>query len=143
MLLAPPKHDWQNFHQLTVGQLMWSAERDLFAARTTPARPHQDALQPLLFYLQPSVLAAACPGVRCDGMHMGASFSLERAVVECHSNIFLLEAFLAEFLVATRGLSSGDGEQCREPSSDPGGRVEDASEAFRRCLRAVPNFTGW
>lgn len=161
VLMDPPKHDWDTFHDLSLPKIMSAAERDVARQRANTAEAVDSSQETanaapasLLHFLHPSEVSAMCPGIRCDGIHFGSFYHRATAGFECAQTKAAWHEFVAEFLLrsglgcprqpanaAITGRSSHD-----RVAGEAGGaaaierRLLTHRNALTQCLR---NYTGW
>jgi len=127
VLLEPPKYDWDDFHDTQLTQVMSLVERELESKFAD------------LRFLHPSLLANACPGARCDGVHYGSQFDSGAADYGCHATPALWCPLLSQFMrCRLPSLLAGDVHAHRADSSMPMTRPETHFRTHRlhQCLRS-------
>ena len=131
VLLEPPKHDWDSFHDLHLTQVMSIVEHELESKFAD------------LRFLHPSLLANACPGARCDGVHYGSQFDSGAADYGCHATPALWCPLLSQFVrCRLPSLLAGDVHAHRAYSSMPMTTPETLSRTHQlhQCLRRHARF---
>lgn len=83
--MAPEKHDWSDFYDLSLAAQWAEGEALVFDEIV-------DSSKECMFFLNPAKLVDKCPGIRCDGMHFG--IPVEEA--DCLSSLGLWEILISE-----------------------------------------------
>jgi hypothetical protein len=140
VLFDDPKHDWRDFHQFEMAKIWLSAERDVREKMELAQEQQGIPLRSRLFFMQPHLLAQACPGARCDGIHYGSDYA---HVSGCSSTIGVWHPFLWSFLRDSGlpiGSCEGDdlGSQSRQGEARPWPRL--SLESLTECLRPIDKY---
>jgi hypothetical protein len=91
ILLDPPKHDWDEFQPFGLADVQASVEVQA-EMRLCMDSGCNDT--PEVNFLHPNLLAEACPGIRCDGMH----FTSDYKAFGCHQSHSLWCPYFEQFL---------------------------------------------
>jgi hypothetical protein len=134
--MAPEKHDWYDFYDLSLATQWAEGEEELFRHIVDPSE--------CLFFLQPLALAQKCAGVRCDGMHFGAEFP----DYDCATSIGLWELLLAQLLedrhfnecVATSERKLQEYRLSNEPHEHAESSHEQAQNPALRLMQKIGSF---
>ena len=142
-LMDPAKQDWHELYPFEIVKLWIAAERAVAQRVARRQRVQGVAPEHRLHFLEPSRLAQACPGVRCDGMHFGADYV---HVTGCSHTMPLWHTHVWDFLNSSElALPACEREapkprHCHEPPCAEAASSGLSLGGLVECLRGVQRY---